>query len=287
MRDITEEDILKLTEIKIKRISKFDSFKADEIIHGLEEKLAEVKNHLAHLTDYTITYFERIKKTYGSEKIRRTELQSFEAIKIKHVAANNVKLYANLKEGFVGMGLKKDTFITDCSDIDDVIAFKKDGSMIISRIEDKKFVGKDILYVAVWKKNEDRRIYHMIYADLTSGKNYVKRFAVTSMVRDKAYQITKSDKAKVLYFAMHPNGESETVRIKLSPNCTARQKEFEYNFIDINVKGRMSAGNVITKYPIRKIDQISIGPSTFGGKAFFFDSATGRINGEERGQGHW
>ncbi|MEC7267940.1 MAG: DNA gyrase subunit A, partial [Bacteroidota bacterium] len=169
MRDITEEDILKLTEIKIKRISKFDSFKADEIIHGLEEKLAEVKNHLAHLTDYTIAYFERIKKTYGSDKVRRTELQSFEAIKIKHVAANNVKLYANLKEGFVGMGLKKDTFITDCSDIDDIIAFKKDGSMIISRIEDKKFVGKDILYVAVWKKNEDRRIYHMIYADLTSG----------------------------------------------------------------------------------------------------------------------
>ena len=284
MRDITEEDILKLTEIKIKRISKFDSFKADEIIQGLEEKLAEVKNHLAQLTEYTIAYFERIKKTYGSEKDRRTELQSFEAIKIKHVAANNVKLYANLKEGFVGMGLKKDTFITDCSDIDDVIAFKKDGSMIISRIEDKKFVGKDILYIAVWKKNEDRRIYHMIYADLTSGKNYVKRFAVTSMVRDKAYQITKSDKAKVLYFAMHPNGESETVRIKLSPNCTARQKEFEYNFTDINVKGRMSAGNVITKYPIRKIDQVSIGPSTFGGKTFFFDSSTGRINGEERGQ---
>ena len=134
------------------------------------------------------------------------------------------------------------------------------------------------------RKNEDRRIYHMIYADLTSGKNYVKRFAVTSMVRDKAYQITKSEKAKVLYFAMHPNGESETVRIKLSPNCTARQKEFEYNFTDINVKGRMSAGNVITKYPIRKIDQVSIGPSTFGGKAFFFDSATGRLNGEERGQ---
>lgn len=283
VRDLSEEDILKLTEIKIKRISKFDSFKADEIIKGLEEALEEVKHHLAHLTEYAIAYFERLLEKYGKGKERKTIIKNFEAIEITQVVANNAKLYANLKEGFIGTGLRKEEFICDCSDIDDIITFRRDGTMMVSKIEDKKFVGKDIIHIAVWKKGDERTIYHMIYADLKDGKNYVKRFAVKSITRDRHYQLTKNEKAKVLYFTANPNSESEIVKIQLSQNAKARQKQFLYDFADLAIKGRNAAGNIISRYSIRKIEQKEVGSSTLGGIKIWIDEANGRLNTDERG----
>lgn len=283
VRDVTDEDVVKLTEIKIKRISKYDSFKAEELIKSLEKEIKEVKHHLANITDYTIAYFENLKTKYGKGRERKTEIRNFENIEISQVAANNVKLYVNRAEGFIGTGLKKDEYIADCSDIDDIIVFRKDGVLIVSRIEDKKFVGKDILYVNVWKKNDERTIYHMIYADIKSGKNYVKRFAVTSITRDKEYQITKSDKAKIVYFEAHPNSEEEKVMVYLSPSSKARQKTFEYDFGELAIKGRNAAGNVITKYPIRKVEQRELGQSTLGGVDIWFDKNVGRLNKDQRG----
>ena len=283
VRDINDEDIFKLTEIKIKRISKFDSFKADEFIKNLEEELKEVAFHLANIVDYTVAYFERLYEKYSKGQERKTEIRNFEDIQVAEVAFNNTKLYVNRAEGFIGSGLKKDEFVCDCSDIDDIIIFRKDGAMMVSRIEDKKFVGKDIIHIAVWKKGDERTIYHMIYADLKEAKNYVKRFAVTSITRDKEYQLTKNDKAKVIYFAAHPNSEEELVSIQLSANSKARQKQFEYDFGDLAIKGRNSGGNVISKYPIRKVEQISLGESTLGGVEIWIDKSVGRLNKEGRG----
>ena len=284
IRELTEEDILKLTEIKIKRISKFDSFKADELIKKLEESLQEVLHHLNNLTQYAIDYFQRLLEKYGKGRERKTELRSFEAIEISSVVANNAKLYANLKEGFIGTGLKKEEFICECSDIDDIITFRKDGSMMVSRIGDKKFVGKDVIHIAVWKKGDERTIYHMIYADLVGKKNYVKRFAVKSITREKHYQLTKNDKAKVLYFSAHANSESEIVSISLSQNAKARQKQFLYDFGDLAIKGRLSGGNVISKYSIRKIEQKEVGTSTLGGVKIWVDVLNGRLNKDGRGK---
>ena len=283
IRDLVDEDVVKLTEIKIKRISKFDSFKADEYIKNLEEELEKVAHHLAHLTAYAIAYFEDLLKKYGKGQERKTEIRNFESIEISSVAANNTKLYVNKAEGFIGSGLKKDEFVCDCSDIDDIIIFRKDGAMMVSKIEDKKFVGKNILHIAIWKKGDERTIYHMIYASLTDDKNYVKRFAVKSITRDKEYQLTKSDKAKVVYFAAHPNSEEELVSIQLSSNAKARQKQFDYDFGELAIKGRNSAGNVITKYPIRKVEQLSLGESTLGGVDIWIDKTVGRLNKDERG----
>lgn len=283
IRDITEEDIVKLTEIKIKRISKFDSFKAEEYIKALLEELEKVAFHLANLTDYAIAFFDELLRKYGKGQERKTEIRNFENIEVAQVAANNTKLYVNRAEGFIGSGLKKDEFVCDCSDIDDIIIFRRDGAMVVAKIEDKKFVGKDIMHVAVWKKGDERTIYHMVYADLKDGKNYVKRFAVTSITRDKEYQLTKSDKAKVVYFSAHPNSEEEVISVQLSANSKARQKQFDYDFGELAIKGRNSAGNVITKYPIRKIEQKSIGASTLGGVDIWIDTSVGRLNKDSRG----
>jgi topoisomerase IV subunit A len=283
LRDLNDDDIFKLTEIKIKRISKFDAFKADEYIKKLEEELEEVAHHLAHLTDYAIAYFENLKTKYGKGRERKTIIRNFENIQVSEVAANNVKLYVNRAEGFIGTSLKKDEFVTDCSDIDDIIVFRKDGVMVVTRIDEKKFVGKDILYVNVWKKNDERTIYHMIYADIKSGKNFVKRFPVTSITRDKEYQLTKSDKAKMVYFSAHPNSEEERIMVYLSSAAKARVKTFEYDFADLAIKGRNAAGNVITKYPIRKVEQREIGQSTLGGVDIWIDKSVGRLNKDERG----
>jgi topoisomerase IV subunit A len=284
VRDLNDDDIFKLTEIKIKRISKFDAFKADEYIKKLEEELAEVAHHLAHLTDYAIAYFENLKTKYGKGRERKTLIRNFENIEVSEVAANNVKLYVNRAEGFIGTSLKKDEFVTDCSDIDDIIVFRKDGVMMVTKIDEKKFVGKDILYVNVWKKNDERTTYHMIYADIKSGKNFVKRFPVTSITRDKEYQLTKSDKSKVVYFSAHPNSEEERVMVYLSSAAKARVKTFEYDFADLAIKGRNAAGNVITKYPIRKVEQREIGQSTLGGVDIWIDKTVGRLNKDERGE---
>jgi len=284
-RKVTEEDIVKLTEIRIKRISKFDSFKADELLLKIEEELKQVKHDLKHLTGYTIAYYERLLQKYGKDRERKTQITTFENIEVRQVAVANQKLYVNRKDGFIGYSLKKDELIGECSDVDDIIAFKKDGTFMVSRLSDKKFVGKNILHVAVWKKDDDRTTYNMIYASPKAGKSFVKRFNVTSITRDKDYSLVKGDdKAKVVYFTANPNGEAEKVSIQLSPNCTARKKTFEYNFAELDIKGKLSGGNTITKYPIKKVSLIEVGSSTIGGRDIWYDGTTGRLNTAERGQ---
>lgn len=283
-REITEEDIIRLTEIKIKRISKFDSFKADEQIKKLEEDIKEVQYNLEHLTEYAINYFKNLLDKYGKERERKTEIRTFDNIKVTQVAVANQKLYVNRKEGFVGYGMKKEEYVKECSDIDDVIVFRSDGKYLVTRIQDKAFVGKNIIHVDVWKKGNERTVYHAIYRDPTAGKNYVKRFAVTAITRDKEYDVTKGSKgSKLVYFAIHPNSEEEVVTVFLSQNCRAKNKVFDFDFGDLAIKGRNSQGNVLTKYPIRKVRQKSIGSSTLGGRKIWLDETIGRLNTDERG----
>lgn len=287
-REVTEEDIVRLTEIKIKRISKYDAFKADEEIKSIEEQLEEVNHHLEHLTDYAIAYFKRLKEKYGKGKERKTEIRNLETIEAKQVVAANKKLYVDFKEGFVGTGLKRGDdaeLIGECSDIDDIIVFRKDGVMMVSKVDDKKFMGKDILHAAVWTKGDERTIYHLIYLDAKSKRNYVKRFAVTGVTRDKEYNLgSDAPGSKVIYFKAHPNSESEIVTVNLSPASKARTKSFDFDFGDLAIKGRGSKGNVLSKYAIRKVDQKEIGESTLGGVDIWIDMTVGRLNKEERGQ---
>ncbi len=285
MRDITEEDIVRLTEIKIKRISKYNSFKADELIAQIEEDLKQVQHNLDHLTEFAIDYFENLLKKYGKGRERKTIITEFDNIKAVAVVANNAKLYVNYKEGFVGTGLKKDEFVSDCSDIDDIIAFKKDGTFQVTRISDKTFVGKNIIHCAVWKKGDERTTYNLLYVDGKTAKTYAKRFNVSAITRDKNYNLTKSDKnSKVLYFTANPNAESEVVGVYLSPNARARIKEFDYDFAELAIKGRSAGGNQITKYPVRKVVQKSVGESTLGALKIWMDETSGRLNTEERGK---
>jgi len=284
MRPFVEEDILRLTEIKIKRISKFNTFKADEHIAQLETDIAQTIHDLEHLTEFAINYFEDLFERYGSKYPRKTEITSFEQIDVVQVAANNVKLYANLKEGFIGWGLKKDLEIRECSDLDDIIAFKKDGSFKVSKIGEKVFMGENILHVDVWKKGDDRTTYNMIYLDGESGRAMGKRFNVTAITRDKDYDLTKGTKgSKVLYFTANPNGESELVRITLSPSCRAKIKVFEFDFDHLDIKGRNSQGNIVSRYPVRKIEQLEVGQSTLGALKLWVDEVSGRIDTDERG----
>ena len=285
LREVTEEDIIKLTEIKIKRISKYNSFKADELIRSLEDDIAEVKHNLAHLTDYAIRYFENLIRKYGKGRERKTQIRLFDQIAVTRVAAANQKLYINRKEGFIGYGLKKDEFICECSDIDDIIVFTKDGKFMVTRISDKTFVGKDIIHAAVWKKGDQRTVYNMIYYDAKSGKNFAKRFAVTAITRDKTNDLTRGAKgSKVLYFTANPNSESEVVTVYLSPSCRARKKVFDFDFGALEIKGRGAQGNTITKWPIRRVVQREVGASTLGGVDIWYDEATGRLNTEGRGK---
>ena len=284
MRDITEEDIVRLTEIRIKRISKFNSFKADEIIAKIEEELKQVKYDLAHLTEYAIAYFKNLLTKYGKGNERKTTITEFDTIEAAKVVANNAKLYINRKEGFVGYGLKKDEFISDCSDIDDIIVFRKDGKFKVVRIADKVFVGPDILHAAVWKKGDDRSTYNLIYVDAGSGRAMAKRFNVKAITRDKDYDLTKGVKgSKLLYFTANPNGESEVVNIQLSQGCKAKKKIFDFDFSEIAIKGRSSQGNIVTKYPVRKITQLEVGKSTLGAQKVWMDEVSGRLNNDERG----
>ncbi|MBK8501942.1 MAG: DNA gyrase/topoisomerase IV subunit A [Saprospiraceae bacterium] len=284
MRPFVEEDILRLTEIKIKRISKFNTFKADEHISQVEDEIAQTVYHLEHLTDFAIKYFEDLYLKYGNKHPRKTEITSFEQIDVVQVAANNVKLYANVKEGFMGWGLKKDLEIRECSDIDDIIAFKKDGTFKVSKIGEKVFMGENILHVDVWKKGDDRTTYNLIYLDGESGRAMGKRFNVTAITRDKDYDLTKGTKgSKVLYFTNNPNGESEIVRIQLSPSSRAKIKVLEFDFDHLDIKGRGSQGNIVTRYPIRKIEQLEVGQSTLGAVKLWVDEVSGRVNTDERG----
>lgn len=284
-RDITDEDIQKLTEIRIKRISKYNSFQADELIAQIEKDLSEVRHNLAHLTDYTIQYFQRLLDKYGKGHERRTEITTFDTIEATKVIANNAKLYVDRKEGFIGWGLRKDEFVRDCSEIDDVIAFRRDGKFVVSRISEKVFMGKNIIHVDVWKRGDERTTYHLIYLDGATGKSYAKRFNVTSITRDKEYDLTKGSKdSKVIYFSVHSNGESERVEIQLTPGSTARNKIFDYYFEEIAIKGRNAGGNIVTRYPIRKVVQVEVGKSTLGAQKYWFDETSGRLNKDERGK---
>lgn len=287
MREVTEEDIVRLTEIKIKRISKFDKKKADEYIKGLEGDMEETKKNLKSLTKYAIKYFEDLLKKYGKGKERKTEIAIFDTVEIKTVAANNEKLYVNRVEGFIGFGkdLKKEEFVSECSDIDDIIAFMKDGTMKVVRNSEKVFVGKDIIHVAVWKKNDERTTYNAVYLDGKSGTSYAKRFNVTSITRDKEYPITQGNpKSKVLYFSVNPNGEAESCSVVLSPACSARNKVFEFDFYNLDIKGRGSVGNIVTKYPVKKIEQKTKGRTTLGGVEIWLDDTVGRLNIDKRGR---
>ncbi|MGK7390215.1 MAG: DNA gyrase/topoisomerase IV subunit A [Candidatus Cyclobacteriaceae bacterium M2_1C_046] len=283
-REITQEDIVRLTEIKIKRISKFDSFKADEILKNLQDELKETEYHLANIIDYTISYYQNLLEKHGKGRERKTEIKSFESIDTTIVAANNQKLYVNRKDGFVGYGIKKDEFVCECSDIDDIIVIRQDGKMMVSRISEKNFMGKDILYVGVWKKGDDRMTYNLSYVDGKSGRSMVKRFNVTAITRDKEYDLTTGNaKSRVHYLSANPNGEAEVITVKLTSGSKARKKVFDFDFAELDIKGRGAKGNTLTKYPIRKIELKSEGKSTLGGLDIWHDSSVGRLNKDNIG----
>jgi topoisomerase-4 subunit A len=284
-REITDEDIVRLTEIKIKRISKYDSLKADESLKKLEDDLSQVEFNLENLVDYAVNYFKNLKEKYGKDKERKTEIKNFDSIAATVVAANNQKLFVNSADGFIGYGLKKDEFISECSDLDDVIAFRKDGKFKVSRIAEKVFMGKDILHAAVFNKNDERMVYNMVYLDGKTGKSMVKRFQVMGVTRDKEYDLTKGHKgSKVLYFTANPNGEAETITVNLTSGSKARKKIFEFDFTSIEIKGRGSQGNILTKYPVRKIQLKTAGISTLGGLDIWYDPTIGRLNRDNRGK---
>lgn len=282
-REIREDDIVRLTEIKIKRISKFDSFKATEWMRKLEEELRETTYHLTNLIDYAIAYYQNLLVKYGKGKERKTEIANFDTIQATVVAANNARLYINRKDGFVGYGLKKDEFVCECSDIDDVIAFTSAGKCVVTRIQEKVFVGKNILHVGIFKKHDKRMVYNMAYLDSQSGRSYVKRFQVFSATRDRQYDLTKKGKGKVHYFTANPNGEAEIVTVYLAQTSKARKKVFDFDFCTLEIKGRSTGGNILTQYSVRKISLKKEGKSTLGGLDIWFDPIVGRLNREKRG----
>jgi topoisomerase IV subunit A len=284
-RDITREDILKLTEKPVRRIYRLDIDELNQQIKGLEADIKQVKHDLENLVDYAVAYYENLLKKYGKGRERKTEIKPFEVIQIKQVAIANTKLYMNREDGFVGTSLKKDEFICDCSDFDDIIVFTKRGLMKVVKVSDKAYIGKDIIHAAVFQKNDERTTYNMIYADGKGGVSYAKRFNVTGITRDKEYDLTRGDdKSKVHYFTVNPNGEAEVVKVILSPNCTARIKEFDFYFEELDIKGRSSMGNQVTKYPIKSVKFKDKGRATLSGKKMWFDDKFGRLNTEEKGE---
>jgi topoisomerase-4 subunit A len=283
-RAVTREDILKLTEKPVRRIYKLDIDELNEQIKDLEAQIKQVKHDLANLNDYAIAYFEALLKKYGKGKERKTEIKVFEVIEAKQVAIANTRLYINRDEGFIGTSLKKDEFLVECSDLDDIIAFTKRGIMKVVKVQDKVFIGKDILHAAIFRKGDDRTTYNMIYTDGATGVSYAKRFNVTGVTRDKEYDLTKGhDKSKVHYLSVNPNGEAEVVRLILSPACTARNKEFEFYFEQLEIKSRGSMGNQVTKYPIRSVKFKEAGVATLGSIKLWFDDKFGRLNHDTKG----
>lgn len=283
-RDITRDDIIKLTEKPVRRIYKLDIDELNAQIKGLEKEIKQVKYDFDNLVDFAVAYYENLLKKYGKGRERKTVIKPFEAIQAKQVAIANIKLYVNRADGFIGTGLKKDEFVAECSDLDDVIAFTRQGRMKVVRVADKTFIGKDILYVSIFRKNDERTTYNMIYVDGKSGVSYAKRFNVTGITRDKEYDLTKGeDKSRVHYFTANPNGEAEVVKIILSPNCSARNKELDFYFEELEIKGRSSQGNQVTKYPIKSVKFKDKGRSTLSGVKLWFDDKFGRLNSEEKG----
>ncbi len=284
-RAIERDDILKLTEKPVRRIYRLDINELNQQIKGIESDIQEVNHHLEHLTDYAVAYFDNLLKKFGKGRERKTEIKEFDTIQVKQVAIANTKLYINRAEGFIGTGLKKDEFLCECSDYDDIIAFTKAGIMKVVKVSDKTFIGKDIIHAAIFEKNDERTTYNMIYLDGKSGVSYAKRFNVTGVTREKEYDLTKgSDKSKVHYLTANPNGEAESLKIVLSPNCTARIKELDFYFEELEIKGRGSMGNQVTKYPIKTVKLKEAGKSTLAGRKLWFDDKFGRLNTEEKGQ---
>ena len=284
-REIKKEDIIKLTEKPVRRIYRLDINELNEQIKGIEADIVQVKFDLEHLTDFAVAYFETLLKKYGKGRERKTEIKQFDTIQARQVAIANIKVYMNREEGFVGTSLKKDEFVSDCSELDDIIVFTKRGIMKVVRVGEKVFIGKDIIYASIFNKNDERTTYNMIYLDGASGISYAKRFNVTGITRDKEYDLTKgSDKSKVHYFSANANGEAEVVKIVLSPASSARIKEFEFYFEELDIKGRSSMGNQATKYPIKTVKFKEAGRSTLAGRKLWFDDKFGRLNAEEKGK---
>ncbi len=285
LRGVTDEDVERLTEIKIKKITKFDLNKANEELLKLEAKIEEIKGYLTNLTDYAINYFKNLKTKYGKGKERKTEIKTFESIDATKVVVANKKLYTNKEEGFIGTAMRKDEFVCDCSDIDDIIVFKKDGSMQVVKVDSKVFVGKGIIHCAVFKKKDERTIYNMIYKDGKSGTSMMKRFPVKSITRGKNYGLTKSEKgSKVLYFTANTNGEAETVTVHLKKLAKLKTLKIDVDFADLTIKGKGSGGNIVTKKAVRKVELKSVGISTLSARKIWFDDTVKRLNVDERGE---
>lgn len=284
-RAITPEDYKKLIDKPMSSITRFDVKKADEQMKALEDDIKVVKKNLRHLTEFTIEWYERLRSKYAKGRERKTEIRIFDKVEATQVALANAKLYVNREEGFIGTSMRKDEFVSECSDIDDIIVFRADGKYSVTKVQDKVFVGKDIVHVAVFKKGDERTIYNAIYKDGTSGTSYVKRFAVTGVTRDKEYDLSKGSKgSKVLYFTANPNGEAEIVNIQLKPHSKLRKLTFDLDFAEIAIKGRGSQGNIVSKYPVKKITFKNAGVSTLAGRKIWFDDTLKRLNADERGR---
>ena len=284
-REVTNEDVERLTEIKIKRITKFDLDKAIKDIKQLENRIDEVEYNLNNITEYAITYFKNLKKKYGADKDRKTEIKEFESIDATKVVVANKKLYVNREEGFIGTAMRKDEYVSECSDIDDIIVFREDGSMKVVKVDSKVFVGKGIIHTSVFKKKDTRTIYNMIYVDGKSSFSMMKRFNVSSITRNKDYYLTKSEKgSKVIYFTANPNGEAETITIHLRKLQRLKILKFDYDFADLAIKGKASVGNILTKNTVKKIELRSEGVSTLSARKIWFDKNVRRLNTDERGE---
>nr|WP_299382015.1 DNA gyrase/topoisomerase IV subunit A [Allomuricauda sp.] len=284
-REVTEDDIVRLTEIRIKRISKFDLEKAQQLIESLEERIAQTKHHLEHLVDYAIDYFKDLKKKYGKGRERKSEIKIFDDIEATKVVIRNTKLYVNREEGFIGTSLRKDEYVTDCSDIDDIIVFTKKGEMMVTKVDSKTFVGKNIIHVGVFKKKDSRTTYNMIYKDGRGGPSYIKRFNVTGVTRDKMYQLAGGKtSAEVLYFSANPNGEAEIITVMLRQSGSIKKLKWDLDFADLLIKGRASKGNLVTKYPVKRIELKEKGVSTLKPRKIWFDDVVSRLNVDGRGE---
>jgi topoisomerase-4 subunit A len=284
-RVILAEDYKKLIDKPMSSITRFDVKKADEQMKTLENEIKEVNHHLKHLNDYAIAWFQKLKDKYGKDRGRKTELRTFDRVEASQVALANVKLYVNRTDGFIGSGLKKDEFVCDCSDLDEIIVFREDGKCLVTKVQDKVFVGKEIIHVGVFKKNDERTVYNLIYKDGTNGTAYIKRFSVLGVTRDKEYDLTKGTKgSRLLYFSANPNGEAEVVNISLKPHSKLKKLQFDQDFAEIAIKGRGSMGNIITKYPVKKIILKSKGISTLAGRKIWYDDILKRLNVDSRGK---
>ena len=285
LREITDDDLERLTQIPMIRITNFDTYRAEEQMLKIEADIEEVKNHLAHLVDYAIAHFERLKKTYSKGRERKTEIRVFDTIEATKVVVRNTKLYVNRAEGFVGTGLRKDEYVGDCSEIDDVIVFTESGAMYVTKVAEKQYIEKNIIHVAVFKKDDKRTIYNMIYKDGQTGFSYIKRFNVTGITRDKKYELIPQHKeSRVLYFTANPNGEAEVVTVNLRQLGTLRKLRWDIDFADTLIKGRGVKGNLVSKYAIKRIELKEKGVSTLKPRKIWFDDIVRRLNTEERGK---